>query len=96
LEEVQTQTEGQGLSQQLKTQEWDLQGQLMHISREEEIKWRIKSRQLWLKEGDKNTAYFHKQATARRIRNNVSVINDSKGNNYNNQEGCLPFQEPSN
>eukprot|EP00253_Pinus_taeda_P034106 PITA_34106 len=86
LEEVQTQIEGQGLSQQLKTQEWDLQGQLMHISREEEIKWRIKSRQLWLKEGDKNTAYFHKQAAARRTRNNVSAINDSEGNHYNNQE----------
>eukprot|EP00253_Pinus_taeda_P029799 PITA_29799 len=58
----------------------------MHISREEDIKWRIKSRQLWLKEGDKNTAYFHKQATARRIRNSVSAINDSEGNNHNNQE----------
>eukprot|EP00253_Pinus_taeda_P003096 PITA_03096 len=58
----------------------------MHISREEEIKWRIKSRQLWLKEGDKNTAYFHKQAIARKPRNNVSAINDSEGNHYNNQE----------
>eukprot|EP00253_Pinus_taeda_P008137 PITA_08137 len=61
-------------------------GQLMHIKREEEIKWRFKSRQLWLKEGDKNTAYFHKQATARKTRNNVSDINDSEGNHHNNQE----------
>lgn len=52
----------------------------------EEIKWRIKSRQLWLKEGDKNTAYFHKQATTRKTRNNVRAINDSEGNHYNNQE----------
>eukprot|EP00253_Pinus_taeda_P018715 PITA_18715 len=53
LEEVQNQIEDQGLSQQLKNKEWEVQGQLMHISREEEIKWRIKSRQLWLKEGIK-------------------------------------------
>eukprot|EP00253_Pinus_taeda_P028479 PITA_28479 len=86
LEEVQTQIEDQGLSHQFKTQEWDLQGQLMHISREEEIKWRIKSRQLWLKEGDKNTAYFHKQATAKRTRNSVNAIIDSEGNKHNNQE----------
>eukprot|EP00253_Pinus_taeda_P021304 PITA_21304 len=58
----------------------------MHINRDEEIKWRIKSRQLWLKEGDKNTAYFHKQAAARKARNSVSVINDSEGNHHNNQE----------
>eukprot|EP00253_Pinus_taeda_P010145 PITA_10145 len=59
---------------------------LMHIKREEETKWRFKSRQLWLKEGDKNTAYFHKQATARKIRNNVNAITDSEGNHHNNQE----------
>eukprot|EP00253_Pinus_taeda_P016434 PITA_16434 len=86
LEEVQKQIEDQGLTHQLKNKEWEIQGQLMHIKREEEIKWRFKSRQLWLKEGDKNTTYFHKQATARKIRNNVNAITDSKGNQHNNQE----------
>eukprot|EP00253_Pinus_taeda_P001989 PITA_01989 len=54
--------------------------------REEETKWRFKLRQLWLKEGDKNTAYFHKQARARKIRNNVNAITDSEGNQHNNQD----------
>eukprot|EP00253_Pinus_taeda_P010075 PITA_10075 len=36
--------------------------------------------------GDKNTAYFHKQAIARKIRNNVNSIIDNEGNRYNNQE----------
>eukprot|EP00253_Pinus_taeda_P018691 PITA_18691 len=58
----------------------------MYINREEEIKWRTKSRQLWLKGGDKNTAYFHKQAIARKIRNNVSSIINNEGNKHNKQE----------
>eukprot|EP00253_Pinus_taeda_P033369 PITA_33369 len=54
--------------------------------RAEETKWRIKSRQLWLKEGDKSTAYFHKQATVRKTRNNVNAITGNEGNQHNNQE----------
>eukprot|EP00253_Pinus_taeda_P005541 PITA_05541 len=66
-------------------EEW-AKGQLIHIKRAEETKWRFKSRQLWLKEGDKNTAYFHKQATVRKIRNNVNAITDNEGSQHNNQE----------
>eukprot|EP00253_Pinus_taeda_P017260 PITA_17260 len=66
--------------------EWDKISYQKPEKREEETKWRCKSRQLWLKEGDKNTAYFHKQATARKIRNNVSTITDSEGNHHNNHE----------
>eukprot|EP00253_Pinus_taeda_P024410 PITA_24410 len=86
LEEIQNQIEHQGLTHLRKNKEWEAQGQLMSIKREEEIKWRIKSRQLWLKEGDKNTAYFHKQATVRKVRNNVNAITDSQGNQHNDQE----------
>ena len=37
----------------------------------EEITWRQKSREVWLKESDINTDFFHKMANARRRRNNV-------------------------
>eukprot|EP00253_Pinus_taeda_P003315 PITA_03315 len=70
----------------LKNKEWEIQGQLIHIKRAKETKWRFKSRHLWLKEGDKNTAYFHKQATVRKVRNNVNAITDNKGSQHNNQE----------
>eukprot|EP00253_Pinus_taeda_P005338 PITA_05338 len=53
---------------------------LYSANREEEQKWRIKSRQLWLQGGDKNSAFFHKQAKFRKIRNNVTSIIDGEGN----------------
>ncbi|KAJ9685002.1 hypothetical protein PVL29_017148 [Vitis rotundifolia] len=40
----------------------------------EEIHWRQASRELWLREGDKNTGYFHRMATAHRRRNSLNRI----------------------
>ena len=40
----------------------------------EEISRRQKSRELWLKDGDKNTGYFHKMANAHRRRNCLGKI----------------------
>ena len=40
----------------------------------EEISRRHKSRELWLKDGDKNTGYFHKMANAHRRRNCLRKI----------------------
>ena len=40
----------------------------------EEISWRQKSRELWLKDGDKNTGYFHKMANAHRRSNCLRKI----------------------
>jgi hypothetical protein len=42
--------------------------------RPKEEHWHLKSHNLWLKEGDRNTSFFHKQAKARLSRNNVKEI----------------------
>ena len=41
----------------------------------EEISWRRKSRETWLKEGDRNTGFYHRMANAHRRRNCFKSIN---------------------
>eukprot|EP00253_Pinus_taeda_P022290 PITA_22290 len=52
----------------------------------EEITWRLKSRALWLKEGDRNSKFFHSFANARRKSNSIWNIRDSGGNLLSSQE----------
>ncbi|RVW38213.1 hypothetical protein CK203_090922 [Vitis vinifera] len=40
----------------------------------EEVHWRQKSRELWLKERDRNTGYFHRMANAHRRNNSMDRI----------------------
>jgi hypothetical protein len=54
--------------------EEQLQNHWHKSCREEESYWRQKSQSLWLKEGDRNTTYFHKQAEARKLFKAVTQI----------------------
>lgn len=45
----------------------------------------MKSRHTWLKSEDQNTSFFHKHATARQIRNNITTIIDSSGTQHSEQ-----------
>ncbi|RVW88494.1 hypothetical protein CK203_043831 [Vitis vinifera] len=54
----------------------------------EENTWRQKSKKVWLKEGDRNTGFFHKMANAHRRRNNCETLE--------NMDACaleVPFTE---
>eukprot|EP00253_Pinus_taeda_P034628 PITA_34628 len=62
------------VSQGMLLKEVELQKEVHRSSREEEEFLRQKSRMLWLKSGDKNTGFFHKQAEARKNFKSVSEI----------------------
>lgn len=45
----------------------------------EEIKWKQKTKVQWLKEGDNNTTFFHRIASARRNTNYIHSLKDVNG-----------------
>eukprot|EP00253_Pinus_taeda_P024711 PITA_24711 len=55
-------------------QEWD------NLCKQEEIFWRQKSRVQWLKEGERNTKFFHRSTMANRTHNRISSIKNEEGN----------------
>nr|XP_027090317.1 uncharacterized protein LOC113711350 [Coffea arabica] len=74
-------------------EEWDkgtaanLKLQLSKAYKDEELYWSQKSRSRWLKEGDKNTAYFHLSVMAKRKRNRINMLQKANG------EWCRGEQE---
>jgi hypothetical protein len=50
--------------------------------RKEEEYWRLKSRSLWLKAGDRNTSFFHQKFRARLSRNHIAEIKIVEGQVY--------------
>ncbi|KAL0355466.1 UNVERIFIED_CONTAM: hypothetical protein Sradi_3993500 [Sesamum radiatum] len=57
------------------------------LARKEEIMWKQRAKALWLKAGDRNTSFFHAEATERRHQNEIKRINDELGNEVNHKEG---------
>ena len=61
-------------------QEKELNIRILKATRLIEVVWRIKSRQRWLKGGDSNTEYFHKQTKVQQSYNVVKELKDNHGN----------------
>ena len=57
----------------------DLNHRLLIAYQTEEAYWKQHNRQLWLKQGDINSGYFHAATKGRRALNNISVIEFSSG-----------------
>ncbi|PPD79155.1 hypothetical protein GOBAR_DD23915 [Gossypium barbadense] len=51
--------------------------------------WATRSRSQWLREGDRNTRYFHVRASGHRKKNNIDKLKDAHGNwHVDNKEIC--------
>lgn len=57
-----------------------LKRQLCQAYREEETFWYQKSKEKWIKEGDKNTKFFHASVNANRSKKNLAILHDVNGN----------------
>ncbi|KAM0913489.1 hypothetical protein ACQ4PT_012126 [Festuca glaucescens] len=72
-----------GTSQEVR----DLEKQLHDVFEKEEIMYRQRSRQEWLKAGDKNTKYFQNRASHRRRKKTVRHLRRDDGSLCNTNEG---------
>ncbi|XP_062099843.1 uncharacterized protein LOC133805695 [Humulus lupulus] len=55
------------------------QQKLYEALTQKEIFWSQRSKQLWLKEGDQNTMFFHASASARHRKNHISRLRNASG-----------------
>ncbi|XP_060972261.1 uncharacterized protein LOC133038194 [Cannabis sativa] len=71
--------QSQPLSDDLMKEEAEIQNSLAEAWRIKEDMWRQKSRDLWLRLGDRNSRFFHASAAVRRRRNQIWSLRDSCG-----------------
>ena len=55
----------------------------------EEMFWKQKSRVFWLREGDRNTKFFHALTNQRRAENKITQLLDTYGNVVEDEEGLV-------
>ena len=63
-----------------------LRAEINLLLKKEEKMWRQRSRSIWLKDGDRNTKYFHGCASQRRRRNNIKGVRHHNGNWQENED----------
>ena len=56
-----------------------MDAEIDELEQREEVHWAQRSRQNWLRDGDQNTAFFHRKASQRRSRNTIKGVMDDGG-----------------
>jgi hypothetical protein len=85
LEEAKMQEWGSGSSLEVR----DIENKLHELFEREEIMYRQRSRQDWLKAGDRNTKFFQNCASHRKRKNTVRALKRDDGSLCNTNEGML-------
>ena len=79
LQTLQTDMESKDITVEFLEKEIKAQRSTYQSFRKEEEYWRLKSRSLWLKAGDRNTSFFHRKYRARLSRNHIAEIKTMDG-----------------
>lgn len=74
------------LSEEMSDKRASLISDLQRILSEEEILWKTRSKQRWLRESDDNTKFFHAVANGRKRINAIEVIEDDYGRDISSEE----------
>eukprot|EP00253_Pinus_taeda_P036244 PITA_36244 len=87
MEEIQQRIIIEGRSEESCKAEGILISKLEERRKQEEILWRQKSRTNWLREGERNTKFFHQTMVQHRQRNKILSIKNEAGERVIEQEG---------
>ncbi|KAL9667898.1 hypothetical protein QQ045_002267 [Rhodiola kirilowii] len=79
LKESINQVRKEGRTEETAARESELMRELDEWLEREELWWRQRSRAEWLKQGDRNTSFFHARASQRRKRNYIEHIRNQVG-----------------
>ena len=79
MKEVQQVVMTQGFSKELRAQEQHLLKELKLKEQQEDLLWKQKSRNRWLKEGERNTKFFHKAVIQSRQENRMVCLKRTDG-----------------
>eukprot|EP00253_Pinus_taeda_P024197 PITA_24197 len=80
MESLQQKMIMEGRKEESISKEGAILGKLEERRKQEEILWRQKSRIKWLREGERNTKFFHQAMIKHRQRNMILSIKDKNGN----------------
>ena len=63
-----------------------LKSEINTILHHDELSWRQRFRSIWLPAGDKNTKFFHQQASQRHWKNHIYGVQDTDGGCHTSNE----------
>ncbi|CAM8901772.1 unnamed protein product [Rhodiola kirilowii] len=70
---------GSWRTEEVAKEEANLSAELDEWMEREELYWRQRSRAEWLRNGDRNTSYFHAKASQRKKRNQIDGLRNNRG-----------------
>lgn len=64
----------------------DARWEFLKLLEKKEVYWKQRAKQFWLREGDKNSRFFHKYASGRKRHNQLKRLKDREGNWHESKE----------